>query len=72
MVERLKARAAELELSQTDVARRTGISQPRVSRVFAHGVALSFEVAVALSWALDIDFAAAYADAVAHAKLPTT
>jgi transcriptional regulator with XRE-family HTH domain len=67
MVEGFKQRAAELGLNQTEVASRTGLSQPRISRVFGHGVSLSFEVAVALSWALEIDFPSAYADATARA-----
>lgn len=47
-------------LTQGELAVRAGISQSRVSRVFAHGVALTVEVAVALCGALEMELDEAY------------
>jgi transcriptional regulator with XRE-family HTH domain len=63
MVDVLRERAALLELTQRDVAERAGLSQPRVSRVFAHGVALTFEVTLRMCGALDVTLEDAYHEA---------
>ena len=64
MADVLRERATSLELTQRDVAHRTGLSQPRISRVFAHGVALTFEVTLRLCGALELTLEEAYAEAV--------
>jgi plasmid maintenance system antidote protein VapI len=64
MADVLRERAISLELTQRDLAERTGLSQPRISRVFAHGVALTFEVALRLCDALDLSLQDAYDRAV--------
>ncbi|PJI55348.1 hypothetical protein CTI14_05605 [Methylobacterium radiotolerans] len=63
MADVLRKRAISLELTQRDVAHRTGLSQPRISRVFAHGVALTFEVALRLCGAMELTLEEAYAAA---------
>lgn len=63
MVALLRERTAALGLTQTELATRSGISQPRISRVFSHSVALTVEVAVALCDALGIGLDEAYRQA---------
>lgn len=67
MVEVLRERTHALGLTQTEVAERAGLTQTRISRVYAHGVALTFEVALALCAALDLTLDAAYQEAVRRA-----
>lgn len=68
MVEVLRDRTHELGLTQIQLAKRAGITQDRVSRVFAHGVTLSFEVAIALCASLDISLESAFEDAQRRAE----
>lgn len=68
MVEVLRDRTRELGLTQVQLAERAGITQDRVSRVFAHGVTLSFEVAIALCTSLDLSLEDAYRDAQRRAS----
>lgn len=63
MVDVIRERAAALGLTQRDLAVRSGFSQPRISRVFAHGVALTMEVALGLCEAVELPLDVAYADA---------
>lgn len=63
MADVLRERASSLELTQRDVSHRTGLSQPRISRVFAHGVALTFEVTLRLCGALELTLEEAYSAA---------
>lgn len=63
MADVFRDRAAELDMPQREVARRAGLTQPRISRVFAHGVALTFDVALSLCAALEIDLDVAYEEA---------
>ncbi|QDE35601.1 helix-turn-helix transcriptional regulator [Microbacterium foliorum] len=60
MVDVLRDRTRELGLTQVQLAERAGITQDRVSRVYGHGVTLSFEVAIALCASLDLSLEAAY------------
>lgn len=63
MVDVLRERAVALQIPQREVAARAGLSQPRVSRVFSHGVALTFEVALRLCQALEFPLEEALRDA---------
>ena len=55
MVALLRARMRELGLTQIELAVRSGISQPRISRVFSRAVVLTFPAAVALCDALEVE-----------------